>query len=139
MVHVLAATELWIEPHAQFQNGCDSAIDLHSTLGRLQRPGDHLQQGGLAGAILPDNADGFAGFNCKVDMFQHPVLTACLRGQKEPVSDSLQFRTVRFVGFAHITDTQKAHSTSTISGTDRRNRNRPSNNRPKEIPIMTTA
>ena len=59
-VDVFAAGEVGVEAAAEFEEGGDPAVDLHSALGGAEGARDHLEEGALAGAVASDDADALA-------------------------------------------------------------------------------
>ena len=71
---ILAAAELVVEARAKLQQGIDAATDLDRAAGRTDDAADDLKQRGLAGAVLADDAEGFALADFERYILQGPVL-----------------------------------------------------------------
>ena len=67
---ILAPGKLGIEPCPQFEQCGDSPVDAKIAASRLHGPGQHLQQGGLAGAVGADDAQRFAARQLETDALQ---------------------------------------------------------------------
>src|SRR4029453_9454732 len=52
--------------------GGDPALDPDLALGRLGHATDDLQQGGLAAAVAPDDAEALAALDLEADVLQRP-------------------------------------------------------------------
>jgi hypothetical protein len=88
-VDVLAAGELAVEPGPELQQRGDPAPDLDRARGRGEDPGQHLEQGRLAGAVGADQADGLAGPDLEVDVLERPEpLGAGLAVQQQPLLEA---------------------------------------------------
>ena len=79
-VNIFAPGEFRIEARAEFQQCCDAAIRLNAAAAWIKRATDHLQQGRFTAAITPDDANGFAFFDLKRNIFERPKFTKVLLG-----------------------------------------------------------
>ena len=61
MVNIFTAGEIWIESQAEFEDGTDTAAQMHRPLRRSNRSCDQLQKGALARAILTDDRHRLTG------------------------------------------------------------------------------
>src|SRR5262245_1956160 len=113
MVDVPPPGKLRIEPHAQFENGGDAAVDAHRSFGRTQSAGNQLEQRALACAILSDDADRLAWLNAEVDMTEHPALLDRLHRGAKPGEHPPPFAAVTPVGFAQVFYAQDGDRKST--------------------------
>ncbi len=77
-VDVLAARKFRIEAGAELQQRGDPAVDRDLALGRGEGAADHLQQGGFAGTVAADDADGLAAADREADFAQCPEFAVVL-------------------------------------------------------------
>ncbi|MNP08554.1 hypothetical protein D3C76_1006280 [compost metagenome] len=124
---VLPPGELRVEAHAQFEQSRDLAFDPDATGGRLGGPGDHLQQGALAGAVDPDYADRLPRADLEIHALQDPVQRMPRsRERPQPLAQARPAGRVLLVGLAQALDADRSHqSSSTISPERPRNSARP--------------
>src|SRR5262249_19843401 len=74
---VLPPGQLRVEAGADLEQAADAAVDLDSPRRRQGDPGEHLEQGALAGAVAPDDSDHLAGLDREFDVPEGPkALTA---------------------------------------------------------------
>src|SRR5690606_8979483 len=92
----------------------------------------------LAGAVLADDADRFAGLDGEIHVTQYPVLFAGLHRNPEPACEAMPFASIHAKGLAYVVDAQHAHNTSTISSAARRKTKRATSNRPSANPAIWT-
>lgn len=125
---VLPAGEVRVEAHAQLEQRGDPAGHADLAAGRLGGAGDHLQQGALAGAVDPDDADRFARLDGELDLAQDPVQVVARRAERhQPFEQPAPAIGILLVGLAEAGYAYLSHqSSSTISPTRWRNRRRPS-------------
>ncbi|MNT00804.1 hypothetical protein D3C72_1352480 [compost metagenome] len=71
-VDIVAARKLGVEASPQLQQRRNAAVRAHLAAGWLQRAAHHLQQGGFAGTIAPDDADRLALAHTQVQVVQRP-------------------------------------------------------------------
>ena len=107
---VLAAGEVGVKAHAQFQQCGDPAGGFDGAFAGLGGTGDDFQQGAFAGTVVADDADRFAGGDGEADAAHDPV--GLVPGQAaggEPFTQPRPAVGVAFVGFAEVGDANLAH------------------------------
>ena len=79
------------------------AAHFHGTFGHIIQAGHQVHERGLAAAGTADDADGFAGADVQVDVFQG-IVTALLVGEKDVVEVDATVRNFRhrFGGIGHV-------------------------------------
>ena len=118
---VLPGREFMVEAHAQLENRRYPAIKPHTASGGRQGAGDDFKQGALASAVMPDDAQGFAGGDGKTDVLQHiDVFTRLDAGKQaghQPMAVAAKGRE-RFAEVGHLKAAGQArmlaHKISTI-------------------------
>ena len=70
---ILAPRELRMKPCAQLQNRRHTAPHLHLPCRRLQRPGQQLEQGTLASAIVPNHPQALTALQRQRHILQRPM------------------------------------------------------------------
>src|SRR5690606_28673238 len=68
---VVAAAELRMEAGTQFQQCAHRAVDLDRADTGREDAGDELEQGGLSGAVLADDAERFAATDFQIQWLEH--------------------------------------------------------------------
>ena len=91
-VHVLAAGELRIEAHAQFDERHQFALDGHAALFGHVDLRDDLQQRGLAGTVASDDAEEVALTHLEADVLEHMLLGESLDALRPVEERHLQAR-----------------------------------------------
>ena len=79
-VDVLPPGELGVEAAAELEEGGDPALDAYGAFAGLQGAGNDLEEGGLAGAVAADDADGLAAADLEADIAQGVEVTVALAG-----------------------------------------------------------
>jgi hypothetical protein len=107
---VLAAGEIGVETHAQFQQRRHAALDRHASRGRLRGAGNELEQRALAGAVDADDAHRFARRELEADVLQHPFLAVALAQERQrPFGQPVPALVVDLVGLAQLLDAYASH------------------------------
>lgn len=75
---VFIAAEFGMEADAKLNKRCDPATGDDPALAGLQDAGDDLQQGAFAGAVVPEQAQGFARLDAQVNIVQGEEMLAAL-------------------------------------------------------------
>ena len=110
-VDVVPAAEFGVKSSAEFQQRRDAAMDIHRARGGMKDPRNHLQERTLAGAVLPDDAEGLAAFHLKTDIVKRPeILVALQTIQRQQLLEAVARRVVDRVTFRNTLKFNGVHS-----------------------------
>ena len=86
----LAAGHVGLEAGAEREQRRDASAHRDVPLGRVGGAGDEAQQRRLAGAVLPDDADGLAAVDVEADVAQRPEVALALARAGQALDDVAQ-------------------------------------------------
>jgi hypothetical protein len=98
---VLAARQLGMEAGADFQQAGDAPADLDPARGRLGDARQDLEQGGLAGAVVADDADQLASLDLEIDVTQRPYFLRAVSFDDEPAAHQVATLAPEVAGAPH--------------------------------------
>src|SRR5262245_46722724 len=75
-VDVLASSQLTMKPHADLQQGADTAEDFRRSARRFGDAGEDLEERALSRAVAPDDTDDLALLDLQRDVLDRPDLSA---------------------------------------------------------------
>ena len=73
---VVPPGQLLVEAGAERQQARDVPVDVDRALGRMDDPGEHLEERALAGAVRADDRQRLAALDVQVDVAERPELVA---------------------------------------------------------------
>src|SRR5690606_31333014 len=121
----------------KFQQGGYPAFQPDAAGGWLRGTGDHLEQGALARAVDPDDAQRLSWVDLEVHVLQHPAQLMAGGPWGQPFGQSGPACRILTVGLAQPGNENAAHqSSSTISPARLRNSDRASRHSSTEITAM---
>ena len=109
-VDVLAAGEFGVEAGAQFQQGGDASARHHASGGGLQNPADDLQQGALAAAVGPDQAEHFTLFDLEADIAQRPEIRVPGLGVREQLAQAVDGTAIQAIELGNVLNKDQIRS-----------------------------
>ena len=109
-IDVVAAAEFGVESGAEFEQRGDAAVNTDRAGSGMQDPGHHLQERALAGAVLPDDAEGLAALDLEADVVERPeILVALQTIQGQQLLEAVARRVVDRVAFRNTLEFNGVH------------------------------